>query len=109
MKVAPSHDAFRHALIRALLDPADEEARWQAGIWGVQPGLDVYRNTVAKASIDALAANFPVVLRLVGEPCFRDLAAAYLRARPPRDGRLLLYGQGLPDWVARWSADWDMP
>lgn len=109
MKVAASHDAFRRALVQALLDPADEEARWQAGIWGAQPGLAVYRNTVTKACIDALAANFPVVLRLVGEPCFRDLAAAYLRAHPPRDGRLLLYGQGLPDFVARWSADWDLP
>jgi Putative DNA-binding domain len=32
-----------------------------------QPGFAVYRNTVMKGCIDALQANFPTVLRLVGE------------------------------------------
>jgi hypothetical protein len=109
MKAALPHDAFRHAFAQALLDPVDEPARWQADAWAAQPGFAVYRNTVAKACIDALAANYPVVLRLVGEAWFRGMAAAYLQAEPPRDGRLLLYGQGLPDFVAKWSSASDVP
>ena len=109
MKAALPHDAFRHAFAQALLDPEDEPARWQAGAWAAQPGFAVYRNTVAKACIDALAANYPVVLRLVGEAWFQGMAAAYLQAQPPRDGRLLLYGQGLPDFVAQWAPDRGVP
>ena len=103
------HDAFRHAFAHVLLDPMHEPVRWQAGAWAGQPGIAVYRNTVAKACIDALAANYPVVQRLVGEAWFRGMAAAYLQAQPPRDGRLLLYGQGLPDFVSHWTPDKDVP
>ena len=79
MTVTLSHDAFRHAFVQALLDPEDEPVRWQAGAWAGQPGFAVYRNTVAKACIDALAANYPVVQRLVGDAWFRGMAAAYLQ------------------------------
>lgn len=109
MTVTLPHDAFRHAFVQALLDPEDEPVRWQAGAWAGQPGFAVYRNTVAKACIDALAANYPVVQRLVGEAWFRGMAAAYLQAQPPRDGRLLLYGQGLPDFVSQWRPDKSVP
>ena len=109
MTVTLPHDAFRHAFVQALLDPEDEPVRSQAGAWAGQPGFAVYRNTVAKACIDALAANYPVVQRLVGEAWFRGMAAAYLQAQPPRDGRLLLYGQGLPDFVSQWTPDKDVP
>jgi short-subunit dehydrogenase len=57
MTAALPHDAFRHAFAHALIDPMDEPARWQADAWAAQPGFAVYRNTVAKACIDALAAN----------------------------------------------------
>lgn len=109
MTVTLHHDAFRHAFAQALLDPEDQPVRWQAGAWAGQPGFAVYRNTVAKACIDALAVNYPVVQRLVGEAWFRGMAAAYLQAQPPRDGRLLLYGQGLPDFVSQWTPDKDVP
>lgn len=109
MKAALPHDAFRCAFAQALLEPLDEPARWQAGTWGAQPGFAVYRNTVAKACMDALAANYPVVQRLVGEAWFRAMAAAYLQAQPPRDGRLLLYGEGLPDYLAQCTSDMGTP
>lgn len=57
-----------------------------------QPGFSVYRNTVLKGCTDALEANFPTVARLVGDDWFRSAALAYVRAQPPRDGRLLVYG-----------------
>jgi len=109
MMAALPHDAFRQAFAQALLGPADDPMPLQPGNWAAQPGFAVYRNTVAKACIDALAANFPVMQRLVGEAWFRGMAAAYLQAQPPRDGRLLLYGQGLPDFVTQWAKDRDVP
>ena len=57
-----------------------------------QPAFAVYRNTVLQGCIDALEANFPTVARLVGSEWFRSAALAYVRAQPPRDGRLLAYG-----------------
>lgn len=64
-----------------------------------QPAFAVYRNTVMKACIDALQANFPAVARLVGEPWFRAAAAVYVADQAPRDGRLLQYGEGFADFL----------
>ena len=65
-----------------------------------QPAFAVYRNTVAKACIDALEANFPAVARLVGRDWFRSAAAAYARAHLPADASLLTYGDdGFPAFV----------
>ena len=109
MMASLPHDAFRHAFAQALCDPLEEAVRWQSDSWAAQAGFAVYRNTVTKACIDALAANFPVLQRLVGEAWFRGMAAAYVQAQPPRDGRLLLYGHALPDFVAQWAQDPALP
>ena len=60
-----------------------------------QPGFAVYRNTVLKGCIDALPANYPAVLRLVGEEWFRAAAAIYVREHLPRQPMLFDYGEGL--------------
>ena len=65
-----------------------------------QPGFDVYRNTVMSACIDALADNHPTVLQLVGDEWFREAAAVFVRAQPPRDGGLGSYGKGFADFLA---------
>ena len=67
-----------------------------------QPGFAVYRNTVAKGCIDALEANFPAVVRLVGAEWFRDAARAYAREHPPTEACLLRYGDAdFPAFLAR--------
>jgi len=73
-----------------------------------QPGFAVYRNTVLKGCIDALQANYPAVLRLVGEEWFRAVATLHVRAQPPSDARLLLYGMDFPDFLRDFApaADW---
>ena len=58
---------------------------------------DAYRNTVMKGCVDALAANFPAVVRLVGEQWFRAVALDFVTWQPPDDPRLLSYGRGFPD------------
>jgi hypothetical protein len=74
-----------------------------------QPGFAVYRNTVVKGCIDALQANFPAVSRLVGEDWFRAAAALHVRARPPADARLLLYGADFPGFLADFAPAADLP
>ena len=96
-------DGFVQALW-ALPDAVPEHLRGLAD----QPGFAVYRNTVVKGCIDALQANFPAVLRLVGEDWFRAVAALHACARPPLDARLLLYGADFPDFLAGFAPAADL-
>ncbi len=89
---------FQDDFVQALLAPPDEVPPHLRALVE-QPGFAVYRNTVLKGCIDALQANYPAVLRLVGEDWFRAVAALHVRARPPGESRLLLYGMDFPDFL----------
>jgi len=65
--------------------------------------LSIHRNTSVKAAIDALAANFPVVRRLVGEASFSAAAFAFVRAQPPGEPRLCVYGADFPAFLAAYA------
>jgi hypothetical protein len=97
-------DAFAQALFApdALTDPAVRQL-------AAQPAFAVYRNTVMKACIDALEANFPAVARLVGSEWFRAAAALHVAASPPRDGRLLQYGQAFADFLQGFEPAAELP
>lgn len=73
------------------------------------PAMAVYRNTVMKGCIDALEANFPSAVRLVGADWFRSVAALYVAEEPPRDARLFTYGGGFPAFLGRFEPAADMP
>ncbi len=85
----------------ALLDP---EAKTPAGVVGPD-GLpdakrfDVYRNNVASSLTRALEAGFPVVRKLVGDEFFGAMAVIFLRAHPPRDRQIALYGVEFPAFL----------
>ncbi|MGA0569860.1 DNA-binding domain-containing protein [Variovorax sp. VNK109] len=74
-----------------------------------QPAFAVYRNTVMKACIDALEANFPAVVRLVGRDWFRAAAAVHVAASPPRDPRLLRYGDSFPGFLEHFEPASGLP
>jgi hypothetical protein len=63
------------------------------------PRARIYRNSVRDTLREAMAATFPVVLRLVGEPYFDALVARYLIACPSRSGNILELGRDLPSFV----------
>jgi len=67
----------------------------------VERRFAVYRNNVAVALIGALEARYPVARRLVGDDFFRAMAGAFVAAEKPRSPALMLYGDGFPDFVAR--------
>ena len=99
---------FQDGFVQALLAPHDEAPDHLRALVD-QPGFAVYRNTVLKGCIDALQANYPAVLRLVGEEWFRAVAALHVRARPPADARLLLYGLDFPDFLRDFPPAADLP
>lgn len=102
---ADANLALMPAFWQALLAPADAPR----AAWLNQPGFAVYRNTCIKGCVDALAAQFPSVLRLVGEDWFRAAAAEHVRAQPPHDGRLLRYGDGFPDFLRHFPPAAELP
>ena len=101
---ADTLDAFAAALLAASADEVAAVAHLSS-----QPGFKVYRNTVMKAAIDALQANYPAVLGIVGEEWFRAAAAIYVRAVPPRDPRLMFYGDEFSDFLEQFPPAQEMP
>lgn len=61
--------------------------------------IQVYQNNARETFIKTLAASYPVVMRLVGEACFRSLAVQYMRRHPSRSGDLQGYGRWFPAYV----------
>ena len=96
MAPASTLDEFQREFAAALLGEATS-ATGQA--LAAQPGFAVYRNTVLRGCIDALAANYPTVATLVGVEWFDDAAGRFARAHLPRDGSLAAYGQGFADFL----------
>lgn len=85
----------------ALLDPTLPAPIGVVGPDGLPDAkrFAVYRNNVASSLIRVLEAAFPVVQKLVGDEFFAGMAGVYLRAHPPQDRRLMLYGAGFPAFL----------
>ena len=86
----------------ALLDPVQPVpgalVSHSAGI--PERRFAVYRNNVTVGLVNALAARFPAVQRIVGEDFFRDMARVYVRAHPPRSRLLMEYGDDFAEFIA---------
>lgn len=62
--------------------------------------LQVYANHLRVSLIEALEVAFPVVGRLVGGPCFAQLARRFVLAFPPMSPCLADYGGDFPSYLA---------
>ena len=102
--LARFQDAFAHALLEPLAEPASTVTALAS-----QPVFAVYRNTVMKGCIDALQANYPAVARLVGEEWFRAAATIYVREALPAESTLLRYGASFADFLARFVPAAELP
>ena len=100
---------FQDAFVAALGGAPSALSPWLASRDAAEPGLAVYRNTIARGCVDALAANFPTVLSMVGEDWFRAAAALFARETPPAGAALLDYGEGFPPWLDRFPPALDLP
>ncbi|MES2977484.1 MAG: DNA-binding domain-containing protein [Pseudomonadota bacterium] len=93
------HSEFADAL-NATGTAADEQLN---AAWHAEAGFAVYRNSVRKARIDALRANFPSIHRMVGEDWFVAAALVYIQEHALDDVRLLLEGKAFPEFLARFE------
>lgn len=59
----------------------------------------VYRNNVIAGLVNAVAARFPVVKRLLWEDTFARVAYQYVTSSPPRSPVLLGYGDSFPQFL----------
>lgn len=96
-------EAFHAAMDAVLSGAPDALDPWlRAGPNG-RAGLAVYRNTIAKARADALAALYPTVERLVGADWFREAALVFDREQPSSSPIMDDHGAGFADWLDRFS------
>lgn len=97
MRETESLAAFQRRFAAALFADVGFDA---ADAVTTQPGFTVYRNTVMRGALGALAANHPTVVQLVGVEWFEHVAARFVSAQLPREGSLALYGEGFADFLA---------
>lgn len=74
-----------------------------------QTAFRVYRNTVRLGALDALRANYPTVVQLVGEEWFAAAAHRFLDRQPPASPCLLDYGAGIDAFLATLDASAELP
>jgi hypothetical protein len=63
-------------------------------------GIRIHRNTVMKAQIDALLANYPTLEVLMGRAWLADAARAFAQQYPPRHSVLADYGDGFSTFLS---------
>lgn len=102
-------DGFEAAFDAMLAGDEDVLAPWLRSDPRGQAALAVYRNTVAKARVDALAGLFPTVERLVGRDWFRQAALMFAAASPPSSPVLDAYGSAFPEWLSTFPPALDLP
>ncbi|HSK41563.1 MAG TPA: DNA-binding domain-containing protein, partial [Arenibaculum sp.] len=89
----------------ALLDPGAPAPHGLVGPDGLPSArrFGIYRNNVLAGLSDVLKAAYPATCRIVGEDFFAAMARLYVLAEPPRSPRLIEYGAGFPDFIARFE------
>lgn len=102
-------DGFEAAFTALLAGDEGALSPWLDSDAGDHAGLDVYRNTVAKARVDALAGLYPTVERLVGPDWFRQAGLIFAREAPPSSPVLDLFGADFPSWLETFPPALDLP
>jgi len=104
-------DSFQRDFIHAIYHDPDSHDPVSPALAALtsQPGFKVYRNTILKASVDALAANYPSIERLVGSEWFRAAALVYVTAAPPSNVCLIEYGHDFSAFLMQFAAAAELP
>jgi hypothetical protein len=74
-----------------------------------QAAFAIYRNTAMRACLDALEANYPAVVCLVGREWFRAAAAIHVAQCPPCDARMVTYGKAFAGFLAAFPPASELP
>ena len=102
---------FAGDFVAAILDPDRPIPDIVEGPNGkaAQKRYNVYRNNVTVSLINALAATFPVTLRITGPDFFRAMARFHVRATPPTSPLLFEYGRDFPNFIEAYEYARAMP
>lgn len=85
---------FQNHLLAGADGPADAPGYYVRG------RMDIYVNAYRGRLREALADNYPVLYRALGDEGFRDLAAAYLDAHPSPFRSIRWFGDRLAEFIA---------
>ncbi|MGH6892478.1 MAG: HvfC/BufC family peptide modification chaperone [Dongiaceae bacterium] len=97
MRLGELQAAYRGYLLTgetAALTPAIVEGAFDAA-----ERLAIYRNNFLIGLGEALKANFPVTLQLVGRDFFEQAARRFVLGHPPRRPCMFEYGAAFPDFL----------
>lgn len=85
-----------------LTEPEPACRRWIADVPPLGPAdrLDIYAHAYLARLVETLAADYPVLARLLGDEPFRDLVADYLVAYPSRYATVGEVGRHLPEFLS---------
>jgi hypothetical protein len=101
MRVTPSLRDLQQAFAAAVYaDDAAVLAHVSDGIFPAARHIQIYRRNTFATLTDALAADYPVVRRLVGDGFFDYAADGYVRRHPPGSGNLHDFGGAFPEFLA---------
>lgn len=97
--------------MRSSLLHRDKAAEELVGESAFEPAqrLQLYRNNLVISLTDALAAEYPVVKRLVGEDFFKVTCREFIPAHPPRQAVLHEFGKAFPDFVRSFEPASSLP
>jgi hypothetical protein len=91
---------LQRAFARAL---ADSNAAVPRGIVATLARFNIHRNNIAAGLTAILAARYPGIRRLVGQPFFVATARAFIAAEPPRSPVLIEYGASFARFLSRFE------
>lgn len=61
--------------------------------------LEIYKDTVLTAHVNALRISYPITAKLLGDSIFTGLAKGYVYHFTPTDPNLNHYGESFPNWL----------
>lgn len=96
MRLSDLQRGFAHA----VMSGAAAEMDFVDGPVPIAAALQVHRNTVTGALVNALRLSYPSVHALVGDAFFDQLAALFVRHHPASSARLAGYGAPFPGFAA---------
>lgn len=96
-RLAPPWADLQACFAKVML--GQDDIRHHLDEWLEGPGLSVYCSRILSVQIDAMAAVFPAVRRVVGADCFQGLVRAFFRAYPVHVPCLLDAGDGFPAFL----------
>lgn len=71
--------------------------------------MSIYRNNMISSLVQTLFSTYKMIVKIVGEDFFRQMAKEYIDSYPSASGNLHDYGEYLGDFVAEYPPAFNLP